>query len=575
MQLTTSYKFKILPTREQELFLEDYFSRFAKAVNFVARKIPAIEKDQQEIYEFIKEGLKGKCSYCSKSYQSCNNHKPEGKDRRDRNKICKKCKQNSLLNRKKKGKKELICQKCWNKKFSIRKILYATRGRKRGTYGDIKDATKLPGTEYALAFKRGADTIKSHKKQVKFVENQIFFKKRKLQEWKEVSKNKNLIFSELQERYKKNSLISRTLEKLRAEFKNKKTISARYVLPRQPNQKVNRFKHIIYKDNPSKGKSEVRIIREIQALEKTIEKLNKRLKEAKIKFDGKIVDLQNTAVKSINGNYIELSVDGKKENFPIALSNIKSKKGKEWLLKILKQIQKSKPVYPLLLKKNGKFYLSYPVKQEIKEPRIESNTHIMGIDRGVNQLAVTAIIDKPNGKPHDIKFYSGKELMSEKIKYQLIRKKFTGTKSVNKRRTKFGEKVLRISDYLLHNVSRQIVNETRRFVPVVIAMENLKITQGEKKPKTGKAVVEKKIRFKLSNFTYGKLQKLIEYKALQAGIPVRFVKPEYTSQECSICHKAGNRDRGFFRCTNPNCGHKMNADLNASINIANSLYKAL
>lgn len=573
MIITRSYKFKILPTNQQKVFLEDYFSRFAKAVIFASKKILVIEKKFYEEYELIKNGLDGICSYCKKRYKSCKNHRPEGKNKRDRNKICTSCKQNSLLNRKNKTNKinkNLICQKCWNKEFSIRKILYATKGRKRSVYGDIRDAAKLPGTEYALAFKRAADTLKSYKRQVKKIENTIKYKQRRIKEWEEVLINRELKISELKDRYKNNKSISEVLNSLTT-----KKVFARFTLARQPKQKLDRYKHIIYKNNPSKGKTESSIKSIIKALSKTEEKLRKRLKETKINFRGNIVDLQDTAVKAINEKFVELSIDKRQERFMIAALNVASRKSKDWLLDVLNKIKEGALRYPLLLRSNENFYLSYPIREDLEELKIDTKSRVMGIDRGVNQIAVTAVLNKFNDKPLSIKFYSGRDLMRQKLKYQLIRKKFTATKSINKRYTKFGKKVGRISDYLLHDISRKIINQAKDMIPIVIAMENLKMIQGEKRVKKGPAKFERKINFKLSNFVYGKLQNLIEYKAALAGIPVRFIQPEYTSQLCSICHQVGDRRKGFFICTDKDCGHKMNADLNAAINIANSLYKQL
>lgn len=584
IKLTTSYSFKLTPALSQEDFLKSYFNRFSKAVNFFAKKIQIVEKEQQNNYEFIKkdkngnQGLNGKCSYCLKIYTSCKEHKPEGKSRNDRNKVCKACEQKSLIIRKKKNGRELVCGKCWNKEFSIRKILYATGNRKRSQYGDVRDATKFGGdTEYSLAFKRANDTLNSHKKQLNGVRSTIFTTQRRALEWQEVLDNDKVTTSTLKkwlQRYKNNVGVLDVLNRLKDEIKQK-SITSRFVLPRQQNQRVDRYKHILFRDNPSRGKTESTIRRTIEALNKTVENLQKRLKEAKVLFKGNIVDLQDTSVKDINEQFVELSIDGKREKFALIVGAIKSERNKSWFLDILKKIKEGKRKYPLLLRKQGNFYLSYPLVQEFEEPKIDSKTKIMGIDRGVNQTAVTTVIDKPDGKPHYIKFYPGRGLMTQKIKYQLIRKKFTGTKSVNKRRTRFGKKVARISDYMLHNFSKQIVNQAAELKPIVIAMEKLKITQGEKRIKRGVALRERKIRFMLSNFTYGKLQKLIEYKALKSEIPVRFINPEYTSQMCSMCHKTGERNKGFFKCTNSGCSYKINADLNAAINIANSLYKEI
>ncbi len=76
----------------------------------------------------------------------------------------------------------------------------------------------------------------------------------------------------------------------------------------------------------------------------------------------------------------------------------------------------------------------------------------------------------------------------------------------------------------------------------------------------------------LKNWSYYDLQQKIQYKADEVGIAVNFIDPQYTSLRCSQCgniHKE-NRDcknnQAKFECVK--CGHKENADINASKNIA-------
>ena len=65
---------------------------------------------------------------------------------------------------------------------------------------------------------------------------------------------------------------------------------------------------------------------------------------------------------------------------------------------------------------------------------------------------------------------------------------------------------------------------------------------------------------------------LVDYKARKEGIKVEYVPPEYTSKECSHCGEKVNTERPFngnsslFKCNK--CGVQLNADYNASINIA-------
>ena len=80
----------------------------------------------------------------------------------------------------------------------------------------------------------------------------------------------------------------------------------------------------------------------------------------------------------------------------------------------------------------------------------------------------------------------------------------------------------------------------------------------------------------LRNWSYYQLQTYIKYKANLNGITVRYVNPCYTSQVCSCCGhwEEGQRvSQDIFICKNPECknhGLKVNADFNASRNIAKS-----
>lgn len=77
--------------------------------------------------------------------------------------------------------------------------------------------------------------------------------------------------------------------------------------------------------------------------------------------------------------------------------------------------------------------------------------------------------------------------------------------------------------------------------------------------------------FILRNWSYYELQQQIVYKANMYGIQVRFINPYHTSQICSCCGhwEEGQRiDQAHFVCKA--CGNTMNADFNASRNIAMS-----
>ncbi|MDD4281329.1 MAG: transposase [Candidatus Methanofastidiosa archaeon] len=75
-------------------------------------------------------------------------------------------------------------------------------------------------------------------------------------------------------------------------------------------------------------------------------------------------------------------------------------------------------------------------------------------------------------------------------------------------------------------------------------------------------------RDSLDRWAFHELRSFIEYKAKLAGVPVYAVDPHHTSQMCPLCghtSKSNRKTQSDFACTN--CGHTMNADLNAAINI--------
>ncbi|MET9183372.1 transposase [Kitasatospora aureofaciens] len=69
--------------------------------------------------------------------------------------------------------------------------------------------------------------------------------------------------------------------------------------------------------------------------------------------------------------------------------------------------------------------------------------------------------------------------------------------------------------------------------------------------------------------SFHQLGRYIAYKAERAGVPLVYIDPAYTSQQCSQCHHIDRRNRSSqskFACRA--CGVTMHADDNASRNIA-------
>lgn len=75
----------------------------------------------------------------------------------------------------------------------------------------------------------------------------------------------------------------------------------------------------------------------------------------------------------------------------------------------------------------------------------------------------------------------------------------------------------------------------------------------------------------LGLWAYYDLQEKIQYKADMQGLKVRYINPAYTSQKCSKCGYTDKENRlGQSKFICKNCGLIINADYNASLNIARS-----
>ena len=98
-----------------------------------------------------------------------------------------------------------------------------------------------------------------------------------------------------------------------------------------------------------------------------------------------------------------------------------------------------------------------------------------------------------------------------------------------------------------------------RNVHDLIAIEDLKVANMVKNHHISKAINE---------VSWAEFRGMLEYKAKWYGKRVVAVNPQYTSQTCNYCGhvaKENRKSQADFECMA--CGHKDNADRNASKNI--------
>jgi len=200
-----------------------------------------------------------------------------------------------------------------------------------------------------------------------------------------------------------------------------------------------------------------------------------------------------------------------------------------------------------IIKKGDEWFVYITVEKKVEERNPKS---ILAVDLGIRWIATT--VNSNNPRP---KFY-GRELRQIKGHYFYLRRSLA-LKKAYKTIKKIGNKERRVTNDILHKISRAIVNEALENDSMIV-LGNLKGIR-----KNGKV---KRFNRKLNNgFPYYKLSQFIEYKAKWLGIKVIKVSERNTSKLCHKCGHIGIRVGGFFKC--PSCGYSSNADYNGAMNI--------
>jgi len=201
--------------------------------------------------------------------------------------------------------------------------------------------------------------------------------------------------------------------------------------------------------------------------------------------------------------------------------------------------------------RNGNFFLNITIVKPalVKIPKV-----IMGVDLGIKNIAVTS-----TGK-----FFSSGLLNNRRKQFREKRSKIQskGTKSAHNLIKRLSGQETRFADWILHTISRQIIDEALKHNVDSIAFETLNSIRESAKQWT------KTERIKINLWAFSKLQNFVQYKALENGIDVWFVEPKYTSQRCSRCGHIGSSNRKGISFICKHCDYSLHADYNASKNIA-------
>ena len=196
------------------------------------------------------------------------------------------------------------------------------------------------------------------------------------------------------------------------------------------------------------------------------------------------------------------------------------------------------------------FYLHITILVKTPEP---SGSNPVGVDIGINKLLVASNGFSVNGKPIEHRRQHFRKLRSS------LQSK--GTSSAKRKLKQLAGREQRWINTVLHQVSRAFVNSLVAGRDFVVMEKLTGIRENTNHRKDYNATFH--------SWAFRKLQKMIEYKCLEKGIPVVYVEPSYTSQRCPRCgtiDKRNRRSQALFRCVS--CGYQHNADYVASVNLS-------
>lgn len=206
-----------------------------------------------------------------------------------------------------------------------------------------------------------------------------------------------------------------------------------------------------------------------------------------------------------------------------------------------------------------KYYLHIPVTSEVEDCGVSEICNVVGIDRGINFIAVSY---DSKGKSS---FFDGGKVKHKRTHYKELRAELQrrGTASARRRLKKIGQRENRWMNDVNHCVSKALV--TNHPPKTLFVLENLKGIRGATEK------VRKKDRYVQVSWSYYDLEQKLKYKAQRNSCLVINVDPRYTSQCCPKCGhiEKSNRDKKLHCFCCKNCGYRSNDDRIGAMNLFN------
>ncbi|NJM76175.1 MAG: IS200/IS605 family element transposase accessory protein TnpB [Acaryochloridaceae cyanobacterium RU_4_10] len=235
---------------------------------------------------------------------------------------------------------------------------------------------------------------------------------------------------------------------------------------------------------------------------------------------------------------VSLTLIGGREHIPLMLANYQ-----------IGKLKGRKPTAAVLAKRrDGSYYINIQVSDEAPDPIKVDN--VIGVDFGRTDIAVTSEGEK----------FSGKQITQVRDRFSRVRASLQskGTKGAKRVLKRLSGREQKFQRWVNHNISRRIIERAKE-QNAAVAIEDLTGIRN----RTNKQPRTKTERRRSNSWAFYQLRWMLEYKGIQAGIPVVKVNPAYTSQTCHQCLHIGLRSGKRFKCGH--CGWHGDADLNGSL----------
>ncbi len=198
--------------------------------------------------------------------------------------------------------------------------------------------------------------------------------------------------------------------------------------------------------------------------------------------------------------------------------------------------------------------MSISVRKHIKPVKCPG---MLGIDRNLNNITIADTDGQT--EEYDLSITTDIKSQCRETKRHFRRNDLKVRSRVY---GKYGRLERNRVNWLLHNVSANIVLNAKLRGQTVI-MENLKDVRRLYRKGNGQG---SEYRSRMNSWSYGELQRQIQYKAEWNGLPVIYVKSHGTSAKCSMCgHKMLPEENRMLHC--PSCELIVDRDVNAARNI--------